>query len=156
MLHRESRPGITGAAPKSSSLARTDNPEFTRVDALIAEAHAIRELGATVLDATDIGTYAVEYAVNNWAVFPLNGKIPAIPNPHPKWSRERQTCKGECGLQGHGVLDATTDIATIAAWWGGRYAGCNIGGRVPESMFVIDVDPRHGGLESLAALEERL
>jgi hypothetical protein len=40
-----------------------------RVDALIAEALAIRELKGTVLDATDIGTHAIEYAVNNWAVF---------------------------------------------------------------------------------------
>ena len=99
-----------------------------------AEAIALDILGAGVLDATDIGTYAMEYAVNNWAVFPLRGKIPAIAG-------------------GRGVLDATTDINTIAAWWGGRYAGCNIGARVPESMVVIDVDPRHGGLDSIKQLE---
>ncbi len=65
------------------------------------------------------------------------------------------TCKGECGQHGHGVYDATTDIATIAAWWGGRYTGCNIGARVPDAMIVIDVDPRHGGVDSLAELEQR-
>ena len=54
----------------------------------------------------------------SWPVFPLRGKVPAIPNPHPKGSYEYQHCKGECGLQGHGVLDATTDIAVIAEWWG--------------------------------------
>jgi Bifunctional DNA primase/polymerase, N-terminal len=124
-------------------------------DILIAEALAIRELGADVIDATDIGTYAILYAVRNWPVFPLRGKVPAIPNPHPKGSRERQTCKGECGKQGHGVLDATADITTVANWWAGRYVGANIGGRVPESMIVLDTDPYNGGLESLGALEAR-
>ncbi len=31
--------------------------------------------------------------------------------------------------------------------------GANIGGRVPESMIVIDVDPRNGGLEALTELQ---
>lgn len=79
---------------------------------------------------------ALEYARHHWSVFPLRGKIPAIPN-------------------GHGVLDATTDPDRITEWWSGRYAGCNIGGRIPPSMFVIDLDPRNGGLGSLAALRER-
>jgi hypothetical protein len=122
---------------------------------LAAEAIAMRELHANVIDATNIGTYAIERGIRNWPVFPGNGKIPAIPNPHPEGSIERQTCKGECGLDGHGVLDATIDVEKIGFWWGGKYAGCNILGRVPESMFVVDVDPRHDGARSIAALEER-
>jgi Bifunctional DNA primase/polymerase, N-terminal len=102
---------------------------------LAAEALAIRELGASVIGATDIGVYAIEYGVRNWHVFPLRGKIPAIPG-------------------GRGVLDATTNIDQIAQWWGGRYAGCNIGGRVPESMIVLDIDPRHDGDRSIASLED--
>jgi hypothetical protein len=117
------------------------------------EATAIRELPAGVIDATDIGTYAIEAAVRNYQVFPLRGKTPAIPNPHPRGSRERQTCKGECGLPGHGVLDATTDIDKVRQWWGVTYVGANIGVRVPASMLVLDIDPRNGGLESKAALE---
>lgn len=100
------------------------------------EALVLRELGASVIAATDIGTHAIEYAVNNWRIFPLRGKVPAI-------------------AKGRGVLDATSDTAQIAAWWGGRYAGCNIGARVPEAMIVIDVDPRHDGHTSLAALEDK-
>jgi Bifunctional DNA primase/polymerase, N-terminal len=122
---------------------------------LQCEATAIGELNASVLDATDIGTHAIEYVLNNWQVFPLHGKVPAIPNPHPKGSPERQTCKGECGLAGHGVLDATTDSGQIAKWWGGKYAGANIGVRVPQVMIVLDIDPRSGGIETLAALEAR-
>ena len=64
-----------------------------RVDALIAEALAIRELKGTVLDATDIGTHAIEYAVNNWAVFPLNGPAIAggrgVSTPPPTSTRSR-------------------------------------------------------------------
>jgi hypothetical protein len=99
---------------------------------LLAEATAIRILGGDVVDATDIGTYAIELAVNNWAVFPLRGKVPAIAG-------------------GRGVLDATTDVRQVAAWWGGRYAGCNIGARVPDPLFVLDVD----NLDALADLEKR-
>lgn len=105
-------------------------------DDLLAEANAIRTLGASIVDSTDIGAHAIEYGVNSWAVGPLNGKIPAIPG-------------------GRGVLDFTTNIDQIAQWWGGRYAGCNIGARVPASMFVLDIDPRHGGDRSIAELQER-
>jgi len=101
-----------------------------------------------------IASVAIEYAIHHWRVFPLRGKNPAIPYPHPKGSPDYGKCKGECGLQGHGVLDATDDITTITAWWSGRYAGCNIGGRIPESMIVLDIDPRNGGDESLAAHEK--
>ena len=98
---------------------------------------------------------ALEYGQFNWPVFPGNGKVPAIPNPHPKGSVERQTCKGECGLQGHGHRDATTDQEVIESWWTGRYAGANILGRIPESMMMLDTDPYKGGLESWAELQRR-
>ena len=49
------------------------------------------------------------------------------------------------------MLDATTNIDQVAAWWAGRYAGCNVGARVPESMFVLDVDD----LGALAELEDK-
>jgi hypothetical protein len=50
--------------------------DMNPADCLAAEAIAMRELGATVINATDIGTHAVEYAVNGWGVFPLRGKVP--------------------------------------------------------------------------------
>jgi Bifunctional DNA primase/polymerase, N-terminal len=78
----------------------------------------------------DMFDAAIELAVNNWAVLPLRGKIPAIAG-------------------GRGVLDATIDVDQVTAWWSGPYRGCNIGARVPESMFVLDVD----NLDALAALE---
>jgi hypothetical protein len=129
--------------------------ECDRIDGLRLEGTALRVLGASVLNSADIGTHAIEYGVNNWPIIPLNGKLPAILNPHPRGSSQRRDCHGECGLHGHGVHDATTDTEVISSWWGGRFAGCNIGGRVPESMFVLDVDPRNGGLDSLTELETK-
>ena len=107
------------------------------------------------MSADVLATAAVEYAEHHWPVFPLRGKVPAIPNPHPQGSPERLSCKGECGQYGHGLFDATTDAAVVITWWSGRYARANIGVRVPESMIVIDIDPRHGGDETLAALEAK-
>lgn len=95
---------------------------------------------------------ALEYAGHGWSVFPLRGKSPAIANPHPKGSPERHACKRECGSDGHGVLDASSDLGRVARWWA-RYPRANIGGRVPEGVFVLDVDPRHGGDTRLADLE---
>ena len=52
-----------------------------------------------------------------------------------------------------GVYAATCDLLTIRRWWE-RYPDANIGmpaGR-PSDCWVLDVDPRHGGLESLERL----
>jgi bifunctional DNA primase/polymerase-like protein len=53
----------------------------------------------------------------------------------------------------HGKDDATTDLAQIDAWRR-RWPSCNWGGRPPVGQFVLDVDPRNGGLDTLGQLEE--
>lgn len=101
---------------------------------------------------------AIEYAVNGWAVFPLRGKAPAYRQIHPE-GPERQTCKGQCGRIGHGLYDATTDGERVAELWSGRYGDCNIGARVPDAMFVLDVDDLNGLAElqsTYGALPETL
>lgn len=113
---------------------------------------------------------AIDYASNHWSVFPLLGKVPAIPSAHNRFHviatsacREglkafpnpQRDCKGECGRHGHGLYDATDDVAIVTDWWSGRYRGCNIGARIPESMLMIDIDPRHGGSASWADLTAR-
>ena len=105
-----------------------------------------------ILCGDDIGSAAIEYALNGWEIFPLAGKVPAIGNPHPKGSRERRECHGECGRDGHGLHDATSDVNKVVGWWGGPYRGFNIGLRPPETMFVLDSDPRNGGNETIAKL----
>jgi hypothetical protein len=95
--------------------------------------------------------YAITYAANGWQVFPLCGKSPAIPNPHPKGTPERRTCHGECGQHGHGLHDATTDLFTICQWWAVDCIGANIGIRPPPGVFVLDNDPKQDGHAAAAA-----
>lgn len=75
---------------------------------------------------------AIIYAQHGWKVFPLRGKVPAI--------------RG-----GHGVLDATDNLAVISRWWAVEYLSANIGVRVPDGVFVLDTDPRKDGHAAAAA-----
>jgi hypothetical protein len=80
----------------------------------------------------------ISYAARGWAVFPLvpREKIP------PKGSK--------------GFLDATKDEPTLRALWGAQPL-YNIGIATGErsGIWVLDIDPRHGGSESLRALQEK-
>jgi len=99
--------------------------------------------------------YATWWAQHGWAVFPQSpNKVPRIPNPHPKGSVERVQCKGACGHDGHGDLDATTDFEHLRSWHqrlGGSWGG--IAARLPQGLIDLDIDPRHGGDLHLATLE---
>ncbi|WP_258760699.1 bifunctional DNA primase/polymerase [Cytobacillus firmus] len=84
----------------------------------------------------------------NWPIFPLhsieNGKC---------------TCGRNCGSMGKhprtqfGHKDATKDITIIKKWWK-QWPDSNIG--IPtgslSGFIAIDIDPRHGGNESLGEL----
>lgn len=124
------------------------------MDEYLTESTIIDKLGAEVIESTDIGSFAVEYATRGFRVFPLKGKVPMIPTAHRQGDPLRGRCKGDCGRVGHGVLDATTDLEIVAGWWSGPAKGANIGLRCPDPVMVIDVDPRNGGLVSLKALTE--
>ena len=70
-----------------------------------------------------------------WFVFPTRGKAPLTTN---------------------GLLDATIDPRLIKAWaerW--PDAGVAIRTGAASGFFVLDVDPRHGGTESLTELEQK-
>jgi hypothetical protein len=56
------------------------------------------------------------------------------------------------GFAPHGHLDATLNPRLIERWFGLCIPEANLGVST-ERLVVIDVDPRHGGDESLAALE---
>lgn len=81
---------------------------------------------------TPAGEHALAYAGRGWRVFPIlrGDKKPAV-----RWKTE-----------------ATTEPATIAGWftpdavWG-------LGIATGDGLVVLDVDPRKGGRESLAALQ---
>ncbi|MGW0158462.1 bifunctional DNA primase/polymerase [Mycobacterium sp. NPDC003323] len=86
--------------------------------------------------------HAIEYAQNGWAVGPLchrDRKTGRVLHLHGKDPFGR--------LVPHGVLDFSTDVQQVTDWWAqGEF---NIGARVPDSMFVLDVD----SLDALAELE---
>lgn len=95
---------------------------------------------------------ALDYARRGWAVFPCHTPIAggcscglhgcASPGKHPRVTR--------------GLHEATTDLATIAGWWQ-RWPRANVAIRtgVVSGLVVIDVDPPHGGGDSLSTLTAR-
>lgn len=89
------------------------------------------------------------YLARGWPVFPVfgvrNGRCAcgapscASPAKHP--------------IPREGFKAATADASRVAEW-AHRYPGCNWGIATGHAgLFVLDVDPRHGGDEALAALE---
>jgi hypothetical protein len=61
---------------------------------------------------------------------------------------------GKAPLTYNGFWDATTDSRRLEIWWR-RWPDANVGVPTGErsGLLVLDVDPRDGGLESLAELE---
>ncbi|HEX2041539.1 MAG TPA: bifunctional DNA primase/polymerase [Acidimicrobiales bacterium] len=91
--------------------------------------------------------HALYYARElSWPVFPVapRGKLPLLPSAH---ARGEPPCRGECGREGHGLHDATTDETTIRRWWG-KCPDASIGLRTGVAFDVVDID----GPEGLAAL----
>lgn len=94
---------------------------------------------------------AVDYAKRGWSVFPLHtptaGGTCSCGNP-------KCTSIGKHPRTRNGLKDATTDLATIREWWT-SYPDANIGvvtGRA-SGFIALDVDPRHGGIESMRTLQ---
>lgn len=75
----------------------------------------------------DLRQHALAYSELGLEVFPLNA------NKTPKTT--------------HGWKEATTNPGQIDAWWT-RWSGALIGCRVPKQLVLLDVDPRHGGVET--------
>ena len=94
-------------------------------------------------------TCALDYAKRGWPVLPLYGARDG-----------RCTCgKVDCGSPAkhpcttNGLKGASTDRATIEGWWA-KWPAANIGitTGAASGLVVLDVDPRHGGNESLDEL----
>jgi putative DNA primase/helicase len=96
--------------------------------------------------------WALEYAAAGLQVFPLN------------FMRDGKcSCGTDCGknagkhpigwLVPHGLKNATTDETTIRSWWA-RFpdAGVGLVTGSTAGFIVLDIDPRHGGQDSLNGL----
>jgi hypothetical protein len=90
---------------------------------------------------------------------------PVLPLPWPMLVNDRRRCSCKKGadcrtpakhplarLAPNGLLDATTDEAVIRKWFVDE-PPANLGVRT-DLLVVLDADPRHGGDETLAALEQ--
>lgn len=79
---------------------------------------------------------ALHYAANGIPIFPVNAK------KEP--------------LTAHGFYDATTDAASIRAWWLKEPgAGVAIPTGASSGFVVVDLDPRNGSDATVAALEKK-
>lgn len=78
----------------------------------------------------DLGNHALTYAGLGLAIFPVGHDKRPLHSQH----------------------DATTDLDQIEEWWE-RWPDALIGHRVAPTQLILDVDPRHGGLETWRALK---
>ncbi len=95
---------------------------------------------------------AHDCASREWKLFPAQGLTDGActcgnsscvhPGKHPATS--------------HGFYDATTDLSVLNAWWKKMpQANLAIATGALSGLVVLDVDPRHGGDESLADLTQK-
>ena len=84
----------------------------------------------------DLGAHAQVYAEASLPVFPADPKSKAP-------------------LTEHGLYDATTDPDQISIWWG-KWPEALIAHRIAPDQLLLDVDPRHGGLDTWLALKAEL
>lgn len=96
----------------------------------------------------DALAHAIQYAQLGFKVFPCHSCISGV------CTCGRLDCSsvGKHPLTPHGVKDATTDADAIRAWWE-RWPFANIAIATGFGKWVLDVDPKHGGLATLADLE---
>jgi len=96
---------------------------------------------------------AKTYARRGWAVFPVHS-----PRDGGVCSCGDPSCRspGKHPRTATGLKEATTDIGKIQVWWD-TWPDANIGvvtGRTEgAALLCVDIDPRHGGNDTLNALE---
>lgn len=95
---------------------------------------------------------ALDFARLGWPVFPLY----CVEDGVCSCSKPKCTNPGKHPLTVNGVKDATTDEIYIRTWWE-EFPEANIGiaTGAPSGIVVLDIDPRHGGHESLRNLEKK-
>ncbi|RDI19670.1 bifunctional DNA primase/polymerase [Lentzea flaviverrucosa] len=93
---------------------------------------------------------ALDYAARGWRVVPL----------HHVSDHGMCSCGRECGSEGkhprlsQWQITATTDANQITAWWAATPStGVGLATGPESDLFVLDIDPDHGGDATLTALE---
>lgn len=101
---------------------------------------------------------ALSYAARGWRVFPLHsptrsggctcGQADCISDPN-KIGKHPRTL--------HGLKDASKASSVLRIWWGHQWRRANIAIATGKrsGLVVLDVDPRHDGIRSLALIQEQ-
>lgn len=94
---------------------------------------------------------ALAYAGRGWAVFPCHAPADG-PGQCSCWRADCSSPAKHPRVPG-GLKSATMDVATIRRWWQ-RWPAANVAIRTGaiSGLVVVDVDPDHGGEDSLEAL----
>jgi hypothetical protein len=95
-------------------------------------------------------TAAIGLALAGWPLIPCRE---VNTDPRPGKDNSKAPYKDADLRLENGHLDATTDLGKIIEWWT-RWPNAMIGARVPDSLIVIDGDPRNNPdwLNELVAL----
>ena len=99
---------------------------------------------------SEMGEAALAYANRGWAVFPLHTPVEG------RCSCRQTECRdiGKHPRTRQGSNDASADLAVVERWWD-TWPTANIAiACAPSNLVIIDIDPRHGGDESLRDLVE--
>src|SRR5580658_160964 len=91
---------------------------------------------------------ALAYARKGWHVFPVH----SIRNGVCSCGDSECERPGKHPRTKHGLNDASKDEKQVSQWWQ-ETPDANIGIRTGEisGISVLDIDPRHGGIESIKA-----
>lgn len=107
------------------------------------------------LDESPFLTAALGYAARGWPVVPIYIPDPAAP-------RGCSCGKADCPSPAkhptpeHGLKQASTNRRQLESWAATQpHAGIAIRTGAISAMIVVDIDPRHGGIASFAALQAR-
>lgn len=93
---------------------------------------------------------ALHYASRGWPVFPCHtasGGACSCP------SREACDRPGKHPRTKNGFIGASVDAQRIREWWT-TWPDAGVCIRTGNGLFVLDIDPKHGGDEALSALEK--
>jgi len=92
------------------------------------------------------------YIKQGWPIFPVNSIVKG------KCTCGKATCKhqGKHPYASHapnGLKNATTDRGTVDQWFGDGKLNIGIRTGKESGLVVVDIDPRHGGDESIKGFE---
>lgn len=93
--------------------------------------------------------YALSYAARGWRVFPVYEC--RWPGTNCSCGNRKCTSPGKHPRTKTGLKEASVDTAQIRRWWT-QWPTANVGIATGKGLVVIDIDPRHGGDESIDAL----